>query len=101
MRLVRTIPTGGRCPSPRRASTRLLAGLLLLAVALAACGKSKTADTNTSNAQDKARQYAQCMRDNGVPDFPDPDANGQIRGQGHEQQNDPKFTAAMEKCRGL
>ena len=45
--------------------------------------------------------YAQCMRENGVPDFPDPDASGRLRGPGHEQQDDPKFRAAMEKCRNL
>jgi hypothetical protein len=79
---------------------RLLAGLLLT-LALAACGSSKSADTASTNALDTARRYAQCMRDNGVPDFPDPEPNGEFRGQGHEQQNDPKFAAATEKCRSL
>jgi hypothetical protein len=82
-------------------TTKRLPAALLLVLALAACGNSNSPDTNTSNAQDKARQYAQCMRDNGLPDFPDPDANGQFRGQGHEKQNDPKFAAANEKCRSL
>jgi hypothetical protein len=41
------------------------------------------------------------MRDNGVPDFPDPEPNGEFRGQSHEQQNNPTFAAAMEKCRSL
>jgi hypothetical protein len=41
------------------------------------------------------------MRANGVPEFPDPDANGQFRGLGHEQQNDPKFRAAQQACRAL
>jgi hypothetical protein len=70
-------------------------------VALAACGKSGDTDTPTGAKQDAARKFAQCMRANGVPDFPDPDASGQFRGAGHEQQNDPKFTAAMEQCRSL
>jgi hypothetical protein len=48
---------------------------------------------------EQARQFAQCMRDNGVPDFPDPDPDGRLRGPGHEQQDDPTFRAAMETCR--
>ncbi len=48
---------------------------------------------------EQMRKFSQCMRDNGLPDFPDPDANGQLRGVGHEQQGDPKFQAAMETCR--
>ena len=89
--------TPGR-PSVRRTTAWLLAGLLVLAPGLAACGKPHGAK---DNSQDTAHQFAQCMRDNGVSDFPDPDANGQFRGQGHEQQNDPKFAAAYETCRSL
>ena len=48
---------------------------------------------------EQMRKFSQCMRDNGLPDFPDPDANGQLRGVGHERQGDPKFQAAMETCR--
>jgi hypothetical protein len=45
------------------------------------------------------RKFSQCMRDNGLPDFPDPDASGQLRGAGHEQQDTPTYRAAMEACR--
>jgi hypothetical protein len=45
------------------------------------------------------RKFSQCMRDNGLPDYPDPDPDGRVRGPGHEQQDDPKFRAAMEACR--
>ena len=48
---------------------------------------------------EQMRKFSQCMRDNGLPDFPDPDANGQLRGVGHERHGDPKFQAAMETCR--
>jgi hypothetical protein len=48
---------------------------------------------------EQMRKFSQCMRDNGLPDFPDPDANGQLRGIGHEQQGNPTFQAAMETCR--
>jgi hypothetical protein len=48
---------------------------------------------------EQMREFSQCMRDNGVPDFPDPDADGRLRGRGHEQQDDPTFRAASETCR--
>ena len=86
--------------------TRLRGLLSACAVApllvLAAC--SRTTD-NGGNAGDKveaARAFAQCMRDNGVPDYPDPDPNGRF-GAGHERfdRDDPTVKAATEKCRGL
>jgi hypothetical protein len=46
----------------------------------------------------QARAFAQCIRDNGVPDFPDPDAQGRFRGASHELQNDPTFQAAFAAC---
>jgi hypothetical protein len=49
---------------------------------------------------DQMREFSQCMRANGLPDFPDPDAQGQLRGVGHENQGDPKYQAALANCRG-
>jgi hypothetical protein len=56
---------------------------------------------------ERARQFAQCMRDHGV-DIPDPDPNGGggIRiqkgtgsgGKGGVSPDDPTFKAAMEAC---
>ena len=71
---------------------------------LAACGLDGVKVGNTNLAADRleaGKRYAQCMRDNGVPDFPDPDPSGEFRGAGHEQQDDPKFRAALEKCQAL
>jgi hypothetical protein len=51
--------------------------------------------------QEKVRQYAKCMRDNGVPNFPDPQSGGGLMigpDQGLDP-NDPTFKAADEKCR--
>jgi hypothetical protein len=79
--------------------------LLAFTVVLSACspggGGSPNTNPSSTDRQAAGRLYAQCMRDNGVPEFPDPDANGDFRGSGHEQQNDPKFKAATEKCREL
>lgn len=77
--------------------------LLALSMAAAACagGGTGTSTNPAVDLQEAGRRYAQCMRDNGVPDFPDPDADGEFRGAGHEQQEDPTFRAAMETCRDL
>ncbi len=90
-----------RRPTGWAVRTGLLAALVLT-LALSACSKGHgAAPTVDPSQREAARKYAQCMRDNGVPDFPDPDANGQLRGAGHEQQDDPTFRAAMDKCRDL
>jgi hypothetical protein len=77
------------------------AALLGVLVLVTACGSSSSDQTASAADQRRALQFAQCMRDNGVPDFPDPDPDGRFRGPGHEQQNDPKFQAAQEACRDL
>jgi hypothetical protein len=77
------------------------AALLGVLVLVAACGSSSSEEPAPAADRQQALAFARCMRDNGVPDFPDPDANGQFRGQSHEQQNTPKFQAANEACRSL
>jgi hypothetical protein len=80
------------------AAAPILAAVILVA---AACGSSSSNGAASSGDRDQAIAYAQCMRENGAPDFPDPDAKGRFRGVGHEQQDDPQFRAAMEACRDL
>jgi hypothetical protein len=53
-------------------------------------------------------KFAQCMRDNGVEDFPDPTANGPLidtsrvpSAAGKGARSIPGFQAAMEKCRDV
>ncbi|AVT29703.1 MULTISPECIES: hypothetical protein [unclassified Plantactinospora] len=51
---------------------------------------------------EQVRKMAKCMRENGVPNFPDPQPDGTMRfdqGSGIKR-DDPTFQAAMEKCRG-
>ena len=70
---------------------------------LAACGTAGGgAAAATSDPRAAGLAFAQCMRDNGLPDYPDPDPQGQS-GAGHEafDPNDPKVKAATEKCRNL
>src|ERR1700716_4020258 len=59
-----------------------LAGLIGLISA--GCGSSASSKTGTASSgadkkltkQEKAVKFAECMRANGVPHFPDPDPNG-------------------------
>jgi hypothetical protein len=48
------------------------------------------------------RKLAQCMRENGVPEFPDPQPDGTMKIDasmfGGKGPDDPTFKAAMEKC---
>ncbi|MFI7213784.1 hypothetical protein [Micromonospora maritima] len=51
---------------------------------------------------EQLRNMAKCMRENGVPDFPDPGADGRIQirpGNGGMDPNDPTMKTALEKCR--
>jgi hypothetical protein len=76
--------------------------MALLMVATACNWGSDDQGNTASSDMDRRRAYAQCMRDNGVSNFPDPNPNGQS-GVGHEaiSRDDPKFAAANEKCRDL
>ncbi|MFC3503294.1 hypothetical protein ACFOOK_20270 [Micromonospora krabiensis] len=49
---------------------------------------------------ERLRQLAACMRENGVPEFPDPQPDGGIQLRlDVVNLKDPKVKAAMEKCR--
>ncbi|WP_326561689.1 hypothetical protein [Micromonospora sp. NBC_01796] len=49
------------------------------------------------------RKMAQCMRENGIPDFPDPGPDGLLKIDksllGGKGLDDPTLKAAMEKCK--
>jgi hypothetical protein len=66
-------------------TVRPLAALALLALISAGCSNAPADTTTTSSGgnntaatHEKAVKFAQCMRDNGVKDFPDPDASGEL-----------------------
>jgi hypothetical protein len=98
-----------------RTRTGIVLGLLL-AVAVAGCGRpSKTpgvatarsgaaasgSATPTLNERDMALRYSQCMRENGVPNFPDPkiDDNGNMSLDAPGGADPVKMDAAMQKCK--
>lgn len=65
-----------------------------------------TGQKATPQQMDARLKFAQCMRDNGVADFPDPTPNGPLIDTnripslaGKDPRSDPGLNAAMHKCR--
>jgi hypothetical protein len=56
---------------------RVLAALAVCAIVSAACGSSPKPSTSGS-ADTQAVKYADCIRANGTPNFPDPGSNGRL-----------------------
>ena len=52
---------------------------------------------------DKFQAYAECMRENGLPDFPDPQPGGEggMFGSGNVDRTSPTFQKANDKCGDL
>lgn len=47
-------------------------------------------------------RFARCMRENGLPDYPDPDPNAGLQVFGPDTDpNDPKVQAALESCKAI
>jgi hypothetical protein len=94
-----------------RIRTGLVLGVLL-AVTVAGCSRSNgssgvatahsgaaassSATPDAMSDQEHMIRFAQCMRDNGVPDFPDPKNGGMNVPPGADPQ---KVAAAQEKCK--
>jgi hypothetical protein len=57
-----------------------------------------TGDKRSAQQQERALAFAQCMRDNGVKDFPDPTADGPLI-MVDGAHSIPGFQAAVDKCR--
>jgi hypothetical protein len=56
--------------------------------------------TRSISEQQGALKFAQCMRSNGVPSFPDPSLNGPIISV-HGAHSIPGFQAGVQKCRSF
>jgi hypothetical protein len=95
---------------------RPLAALALIAmvVLISACGSTAPAGTgggssggnNTAANAQKAVKFAECMRSNGVSNFPDPGASGSFTIDGivngsSLDPNTPAFKQAISACRDL
>ena len=69
-----------------------------------------TGHKRSAQEQEAALKFAQCIRDNGVKDFPDPSPDGplidtsripSVELAGTPPRNNPVLNAAMQKCRDL
>ena len=60
---------------------RPLAALAMIAVLSAGCSNAAAETSASTNAAARAQgvKFAECMRKNGVREFPDPDASGEFR----------------------
>jgi hypothetical protein len=110
----RLVPSWGRLRGTGLIASALLA-IVLLATAcaggsngpgVAGQGASSTPSASPSgDPGDGDLAYAQCMRDHGISDFPDPGASGGIaipaqRGSDLDPDN-PQFKAADDACKSL
>jgi hypothetical protein len=88
-----------------RGSVSLALAAAALALTVAGCGgsgdsKSGSAGSNANPNLEKAVKYAQCMRGNGVTNFPDPDKNGRFMiPAGGPNRNSPQFKKAQQACK--
>jgi hypothetical protein len=96
---------------------RPLAGVAVIAIValISACGSNTPAASstaggsganNTTAATQKGVKFAECMRSNGVPKFPDPSASGQftideIANGTSLDTSSPTFTQALDACKSL
>lgn len=103
---------------------RPLVALALVALVSAGCGSSAPSETATSttvtasgstgsggatksaNDQRKAVQFAECMRDNGVSGFPDPEGSGpvtidEVVNGSSLDTSTPAWKAAITACKDL
>jgi hypothetical protein len=86
---------------------RPLAVLALVALISAGCSNPPAEDASDgTDRQTKAVKFSQCMRDNGVSDFPDPDASGELTIDGvvNGSSVDPDsatWTKAIDACKDL
>ena len=91
---------------------RTLAALALVALISAGCGSNAPSETATASStatadrhhkkltrQEKAVKFAECMRANGVPHFPDPDPKGDIELRGRRDRE--VWLKAVDACKAL
>jgi hypothetical protein len=86
-----------------------LAALAVITLISAGCSNAPTdprTANNTAANHEKAMKFAQCMRDNGVSGFPDPDASGAltidaVANGSSVDRNSATFQQALSACRDL
>jgi hypothetical protein len=95
---------------------RLLVALAMVALLSAGCSSGSSAGTgtgtgssggsNTATNREQAVKFVACMRENGVREFPDPDASGnltidRVANGSSLDTNSASFKQAMSACKDL
>ncbi|MDL4812649.1 hypothetical protein [Actinomadura opuntiae] len=83
-------------------ASMLLAAAAAVALTAAGCGGSDSGSSGSdaNPAVEQAVKYAQCMRKNGVTDFPDPDKDGRFTiAAGGPKKTSPQFIKAKQACK--
>ena len=81
---------------------RPLASLAMVALIIAGCSNASDSDgtgDNTAANQEQAVKFAECMRENGASEFPDPDASGEFPPEGGE--GTAAYQTALAACKDL
>ncbi|WP_197281075.1 hypothetical protein [Microbacterium sp. No. 7] len=107
--MTRTGPTTTSAPptARRRRSLPLVAAFfVLLAAGCSTQAENADTDQHDGASTGSAIDFSQCMRDNGVPDFPDPDASGRltidaIANNTNIDTGSATFEQALTACRDL
>jgi hypothetical protein len=89
---------------PNGHSSLIALAAVTCAVAIAACGSSSRSVSGAgSSGAARGIRFADCMRTNGVPNFPDPGAGGGVQIQAGSGINpfSPSFKAAQTRCAKL
>jgi hypothetical protein len=92
---------------------RPLVALAMVALISAGCSNEpvetdngSSSGTSTSAHREKAMKFAECMRDNGIKEFPDPDSSGTLTADGvangsSVDTTSAAWTKAIDACRDL
>jgi hypothetical protein len=87
-----------------------LAALAMIALIGVGCSNEPAESGNAGNTdaanQEKAVKFAECMRENGVSEFPDPDASGRLTVDGvvngsSIDPDGPVWQGAIDTCKDL
>ena len=87
-----------------RVSPRLIVIAVLAGAAISGCGSTGHPSRTTATSNDHALgvRFASCMRDHGVPSFPDPETSAGIQIPVSLAKNpSPAFKSAMQACHYL
>ncbi|HTX31017.1 MAG TPA: hypothetical protein VMD09_06510 [Solirubrobacteraceae bacterium] len=76
----------------------VLASAGLICVAVAACGSSKSSGSSSRVNLNAGIKFSDCMRANGIPNFPDPSSGGGIQIPNGVDPQSPAFQAAQNRC---